>query len=451
VGLLVFAVITARAQFYEIKNAKVETETPRKENTNPISLSIMLAYPCNPDFTPLQSEPNQSNVSAPIPNEVRTLQDNFDASVTTSQIPQELILLIAKYVGPIFRPKKSAQELLKEITYLGSTIILLANGVQDDNLGPLALLAGGDYGDDLGDVGTLDRKKTITGIDFADCPITYIGMQHLVNSFDFTEGFGFGFSEKCLKIFKEQVSIPFNKTKIIQSYTKKIYKIATDCSPWIESDCTSMDDGQKKQAKFKGSLSGPCFIVNDDLKTYNGMMVTGKYSGHGIFTYSNIFEYSNKAHYAGEWHKSRKHGHGVYTTAEGSTYEGIWSENNLNKGICHFHNGDKYEGELQAEGLLPHGQGICHYWNGDRYEGQWNMGQRHGHGIYTNADARSCEGEWLENKLQGPIIYHEANGIEHKAECHTDDKNIAKIDVQAKRNSICAAVWNTLLHRTWFG
>eukprot|EP00362_Geleiidae_sp_MMETSP1317_P000541 CAMPEP_0201282800 /NCGR_PEP_ID=MMETSP1317-20130820/6687_1 /ASSEMBLY_ACC=CAM_ASM_000770 /TAXON_ID=187299 /ORGANISM="Undescribed Undescribed, Strain Undescribed" /LENGTH=46 /DNA_ID= /DNA_START= /DNA_END= /DNA_ORIENTATION= len=42
------------------------------------------------------------------------------------------------------------------------------------------------------------------------------------------------------------------------------------------------------------------------------------------------------------------------------------------KGVCHFNNGDVYDGTWSLD--IIHGEGKMNYANGDVYEGEWENG-----------------------------------------------------------------------------
>lgn len=74
--------------------------------------------------------------------------------------------------------------------------------------------------------------------------------------------------------------------------------------------------------------------------------------------------------------------------------------------VIEYENGDKYDGEVQAE--MKHGRGILHYKNGGKYDGQWVDDKRHGHGENTWANEDRYVGNWKENQRhgEGTMFYH---------------------------------------------
>ena len=55
------------------------------------------------------------------------------------------------------------------------------------------------------------------------------------------------------------------------------------------------------------------------------------------------------------------------------------------KGILHFANGDRYEGDFVEDHMK--GEGICYLAEtGDRYEGQWYNDKKNGYGTYFTSN-----------------------------------------------------------------
>ena len=105
-----------------------------------------------------------------------------------------------------------------------------------------------------------------------------------------------------------------------------------------------------------------------------------------------------------------------------------WFMNGNENGWCLtiYDNGDVYEGEIK-EGLL-HGKGrytwsddismYQGYWlnndmdgygvfidaDGDKYEGQFLKIEYHGKGKFTEANGKTTEGTWTNNKMHGSFI-----------------------------------------------
>jgi len=117
-----------------------------------------------------------------------------------------------------------------------------------------------------------------------------------------------------------------------------------------------------------------------------------------------------------------KNGKGVFITAEGDRYEGIFKNNKLEgegrwkskfgdfyrgsfkrgivngRGKLTLTNGDFYIGEFKNGKF--NGKGKYGFKNGDSYIGQWKRGKMNGEGIYYFKDGRQREGEFVDGKLK---------------------------------------------------
>ena len=91
---------------------------------------------------------------------------------------------------------------------------------------------------------------------------------------------------------------------------------------------------------------------------------------------------TRKDEYVGEFKDNKKHGHGIYTWA----------------------NGDKYVGQFMNG--RQHGQGTLTYSVGSNFVGEWKDDKRHGHGTYTYSSGGKYGGEWKDGKQvsRGPFI-----------------------------------------------
>ena len=59
-----------------------------------------------------------------------------------------------------------------------------------------------------------------------------------------------------------------------------------------------------------------------------------------------------------------------------------------------------YYGDKNAEGKRD-GKGICTYADGSVYDGQWSNGKRHGKGRYVLKGTIDYTGQWKEDKKDG--------------------------------------------------
>lgn len=49
-----------------------------------------------------------------------------------------------------------------------------------------------------------------------------------------------------------------------------------------------------------------------------------------------------------------------------------------------------------------HGKGIYHFVNGDKYDGEWYKGVRHGYGVHIAKDGKMYKGNWADDKRSEP-------------------------------------------------
>jgi hypothetical protein len=121
--------------------------------------------------------------------------------------------------------------------------------------------------------------------------------------------------------------------------------------------------------------------------------------GYGVYTYENKF-----FQYEGEWVNGKKHGHGKFSMADGSYYEGQFVGGEIDgHGFKYFASSQNvYSGEF-AGGEL-HGQGVMTYADGSTYEGEWQHNKRVGYGIFMSSDGSVYQGSYHDNKRHGQGI-----------------------------------------------
>ena len=111
--------------------------------------------------------------------------------------------------------------------------------------------------------------------------------------------------------------------------------------------------------------------------------------------------YRNGEKYEGNWQADTAHGKGTLTYAGGDKYVGEWAEGKKHGvGELHYVNGDVFQGEWRNDFACGHG--VLAYANGDAYDGQWLNDRRHGHGKFTSAqDGKEYEGQWRDGMRHG--------------------------------------------------
>jgi hypothetical protein len=98
--------------------------------------------------------------------------------------------------------------------------------------------------------------------------------------------------------------------------------------------------------------------------------------------------------------KGRKHGKGIYTWHDGSTYEGDFKNDARNgNGLFHWKNGESYKGDYLEDDRT--GQGLYRWPDGSYYEGSFLRGKRHGLGTFHSVDGAVYVGQWFDDLQHG--------------------------------------------------
>ena len=71
-----------------------------------------------------------------------------------------------------------------------------------------------------------------------------------------------------------------------------------------------------------------------------------------------------------------------------------------------------------------HGKGVYTWADGRKYEGDYLNDRKHGFGSYVWADGRQYVGEWLNGKQHGEGKYKQANGQGFKTGVWQDGKRV---------------------------
>ncbi|XP_062611375.1 MORN repeat-containing protein 1-like isoform X3 [Saccostrea cucullata] len=121
-------------------------------------------------------------------------------------------------------------------------------------------------------------------------------------------------------------------------------------------------------------------------REYNVNPFPKRTSGHGIYQYENKY-----FRYEGQWRGGIKHGQGKLQMADGSYYEGTFTNGEIDgKGTRFFsQTGNKYTGQF-SKGEL-HGRGTMVYADGSVYDGEWYKNRKHGYGVMKTLGMESDE------------------------------------------------------------
>ena len=103
--------------------------------------------------------------------------------------------------------------------------------------------------------------------------------------------------------------------------------------------------------------------------------------------------------YEGMAISERMHGQGIFTYSNGSVYTGQFKYGNMDGlGKFTFSNGDVYTGGFRDNQF--HGQGKMIFASGDRYMGNFAKDQYHGDGVFVTAQGKVHSGQWEYGSLR---------------------------------------------------
>ncbi|CAF0786054.1 unnamed protein product, partial [Didymodactylos carnosus] len=167
-----------------------------------------------------------------------------------------------------------------------------------------------------------------------------------------------------------------------------------------------------------------------DGSTYSGDVYRGKRHGHGLFTHGRL-----PVVYDGEWHMGNMHGKGTLQfDREGTSYYiGDFIQNvPFGKGRRQYSTGNLYEGMWVAG--KRHGHGIFSWANGNgEYIGQWENGVQSGHGIHVWYIVRAEEsqyalrnyydGNFVNGRRDGYGVFYYSSGTRYMGEWKNDQKH----------------------------
>ena len=138
---------------------------------------------------------------------------------------------------------------------------------------------------------------------------------------------------------------------------------------------------------------------------YEGQWHHSKRHGRGVLTESS--DTSQHGVYDGEWQEDLRHGHGVWRAGPELSSGGHGAQG-LGDVLVAFegswHSGHK------------HGAGLATYADGSSYEGEYLQGLPHGHGRVRWHDGTELAGEWVEGEQCGASNVVFANGTQYDAE-----------------------------------
>ena len=236
-----------------------------------------------------------------------------------------------------------------------------------------------------------------------------------------------------------------------------------------------MDPRSALRATLFVSLALACLFAPAEARegersavVYEGELVDGVRSGHGVLTWSD------GSRYEGQFDNGVRHGQGTLLLPTGDLYTGEFQHDAMTgQGRLEWTNGDVYEGdfvdgERTGEGSylwrngaryrggllagIPHGDGIYEYPDGTIYRGQFEHGtktgrgelsqdgtryrggfaddERHGLGHYRSRDGTLFKGHFAFGRQNGPGVKETPAG-ELSFEVWDAGRLVAAMDVMA--------------------
>lgn len=128
-----------------------------------------------------------------------------------------------------------------------------------------------------------------------------------------------------------------------------------------------------------------------------------------------IISYTNGDHYEGEYIDEKKHGYGILTFKNLSKYEGNFKNNKQHGyGKLIQYDGETYIGDWKIGKI--NGTGTRYHSNGDKYIGQYVNNIRNGFGTYHFKNGDYYEGEWIDGKAARKGKFAYSNGDIYEGE-----------------------------------
>lgn len=125
------------------------------------------------------------------------------------------------------------------------------------------------------------------------------------------------------------------------------------------------------------------------------------------------YQWSNGNKFVGQFKNGLPSGEGVYETKSGDIFVGNL-KNGLPTGRGEFVYGegkkkwDKYIGQFR-NGMF-HGNGTYYFSDGSRYSGEFHSGLKDGKGVILYRSGETREGNWMDDKLSGIVMFHQVDG-----------------------------------------
>lgn len=177
--------------------------------------------------------------------------------------------------------------------------------------------------------------------------------------------------------------------------------------------------GRAEAEMVAGMLDGKVRLKWSTGETFEGSYKMGIREGRGVSRFPDgaIFDY--------EWRNGVKDGHAIVRKANGDSFEGEVRNNQFSKGLYKWADGSTYEGEWTDNRIT--GKGLRKWPNGQFYAGDFKNGLAHGKGTKKFLNGATYEGDFVDDRPAGHGVLKDPQG---KLIFHGERKNLQDESMQ---------------------
>lgn len=161
---------------------------------------------------------------------------------------------------------------------------------------------------------------------------------------------------------------------------------------------------------------------------YEGPLVNGVREGFGKLTYADgsiyegefsnnlpsgsdaTFLFADGKQYRGTFIDGEMQGYGTLEWPNGDVYVGTFNQNAITGSGTFFWQRSKVTYEGTMENGRRHGLGVMQWPDGRRYDGAFRLDERHGFGVFHTADGSSFRGFFEANRRHGDGVFEDRTG-----------------------------------------
>lgn len=148
----------------------------------------------------------------------------------------------------------------------------------------------------------------------------------------------------------------------------------------------------------------PCVVVEKrGPYTFRGEPADSNKNCYGVLTLGDSIVYS------GGFHAGKRHGEGLSYDSLGREVIGLWAADTIQSGTIKDSLGT-YKGELDSL-FRPNGHGTYTAADGSCYDGAWKAGLRHGFGCGISKEGKVKVGEWKNDSYRGERMTYTSDRI----------------------------------------